>query len=58
MKALPLAAILRIMKDQNVHIDACSDYEAHRAIAAGIPADHIQITGQIWPETLPVLIEQ
>jgi len=58
MKANPLQGILKLMHSHDIHIDACSDYEVFRALAAWIPADHIQITGQTWPKNLAWLIEQ
>lgn len=58
MKALPLQAILQTMKAHDVAIDACSGYEAQRAINAGIAPDQIQITGQIQPHNMVKLVEQ
>jgi diaminopimelate decarboxylase len=52
MKANPLAAILRIFDAAGLHIDASSGLEAHRAMAAGIAADHIMITSQQLPDDL------
>lgn len=58
MKALPTAAILRLMHDAGLHFDASSGYEAERAIRAGIPPDRIQITAQEMPKNLKELVEQ
>lgn len=58
MKANPLKGILQLMHKNWVQIDACSDYEVHRAIAAWIPAEHIQITWQTRPKDLEKLINQ
>ena len=58
MKANPIKAILRLMNEQGIHIDACSGHEAFRALAVGIPAEHIQITSQQWPVWLEELTAQ
>jgi diaminopimelate decarboxylase len=58
MKANPLAAILRLLSEQGVHIDASSGYEAWRAMRAGISAEHIMITSQQLPNDLNALVEQ
>ena len=58
MKANPLQGILKYMDKNAVSIDACSDYEAYRAISAGISPGHIQITGQTRPSCLGDLLEQ
>lgn len=58
MKALPNAAVLSIFHRMGLHIDASSAYEADRAMRAGIPADHIQITAQQLPDNLGELLEK
>ena len=58
MKALPTAAIIRVLCDQGLHIDASSGFEAERALRAGVPADHIQITAQELPKDLKGLVER
>ncbi|MBN4046836.1 diaminopimelate decarboxylase [bacterium AH-315-P07] len=58
MKALPAAAILQTLTARGLHIDASSGYEAQRALNAGIPADHIQITAQEIPDNLRDLVDQ
>ncbi len=57
MKALPTAAIIRLMSDWGLHIDASSGYEAERAMRAGVPAARIQITAQELPVNMQALIE-
>ncbi|MFA6215465.1 MAG: diaminopimelate decarboxylase [Patescibacteria group bacterium] len=52
MKACPNRAILQILTQQGLHIDASSGYEVHRAIAAGISADKIQLTSQQLPDDI------
>jgi diaminopimelate decarboxylase len=47
MKANPSRAILRVFLDVGLHIDASSDHEVERALAAGVPADRIQLTSQM-----------
>ena len=56
MKALPTAAVLRILTRAGLHIDASSGFEAERAIRAGVPPAHIQITAQELPANLEDLI--
>jgi diaminopimelate decarboxylase len=56
MKALPTAAVLRVFHDAGLHIDASSGYEAERAMRAGIPPEHIQITAQELPRNLLQLV--
>lgn len=58
MKASPNAALLRVFHSLGLHIDASSGYEAERALRAGIPADHIQITAQELPGNLEALIRK
>jgi diaminopimelate decarboxylase len=58
MKALPTAAILQLFHRLGLHIDASSGYEAERAMRAGIPADHIQVTAQELPENLEDLVKR
>ncbi len=58
MKALPTAAILRLISDAGLHIDASSGYEAERALRAGIAPERIQITAQQLPENLQGLVER
>jgi diaminopimelate decarboxylase len=58
MKALPTAAIIRLFSDQGLYIDASSGFEAARAIRAGVPAAHIQITAQEAPDNLKELLDQ
>lgn len=49
MKALPNAAILQFFASKGIHIDASSGYEVRRAIASGIPPDHISLSSQELP---------
>lgn len=57
MKACPTAAVVRVLTDTGLHIDASSEYEALRAMRAGIPGDRIQLTAQQYPEDLKALID-
>lgn len=57
MKALPTGAVLRVFNSMGLHIDASSGFEARRAIAAGIPPAHIQITAQEMPGDLEELLD-
>ncbi len=58
MKALPTAAIIRLMVEEGLHIDASSGYEAERALRAGIDPEQIQITAQELPHNLEALVER
>ena len=58
MKANPTRAILEIIHQHWLHIDASSGYEAQRALAAGIPWNHIQLVGQEFPHNSESLINQ
>jgi diaminopimelate decarboxylase len=58
MKALSTAAILRVMSDTGLLIDASSGFEAHRALRAGIAPEHIQITTQQLPDDLEDLVSR
>jgi len=58
MKALPNAAVIRIFNALGLHIDASSGFEVERALHAGVPASHIQITAQEIPKNLPELLDK
>jgi len=52
MKACPTRAILRVIHQQGLYIDASSGFEVERAMRARIPASHIQLTSQELPADL------
>jgi len=58
MKALPTAAVVQVLHDAGLHIDASSGFEAERALRAGVPPEHIQITAQELPKDLKGLVER
>jgi len=58
MKALPTAAIVRLLHGLGLHIDASSGYEAARALRAGVPPEHIQVTAQELPRNIEDLLGQ
>lgn len=58
MKACPTAAVLKVLTDAGLHIDASSGYEVERALRAGVSAERIQITAQQAPDNLKVLVER
>lgn len=58
MKALPTAAIIRVFSDLGLRIDASSGFEAERALRAGVPPEHIQVTAQQVPENLEDLVRR
>lgn len=57
MKACPTAAVVQVLTRTGLHIDASSGYEAQRAMRAGVPAAHIQLTAQQLPDDLKALVE-
>lgn len=56
MKTSSNKNILRILSDEGLHIDASSEYEVLRAIDAGIPPQHIQLTWQETPRNLDDIV--
>lgn len=46
MKALPCAAVLKVLSKTGLHIDASSGFEVERALRAGIAPGEIQLTAQ------------
>ncbi len=58
MKACPNRAILQLLNNWGLHIDASSGNEVERAMLAGIPPDHIQLTSQELPPNLPDLVHK
>jgi diaminopimelate decarboxylase len=58
MKALPNTAVIQIFSDMGLHLDCSSGYEAERALRAGVPPDHIQVTAQQLPHNLKELVDQ
>jgi diaminopimelate decarboxylase len=58
MKALPTSAIIRVLTDTGLHIDASSGFEAERALRAGVTPEQIQITAQELPRDLKALVER
>lgn len=57
MKACPNAAILQFFNSKDIHIDASSGYEVRRAMAAGIPANHISLSTQELPADFSDLVD-
>ncbi len=58
MKACPTRAVVRVLTQAGLHIDASSGYEAERAMRAGVPPERIQITAQETPHDLKALVEK
>jgi len=58
MKALPTAAVIRILTDLGLHIDASSGYEAERAMRIGVAPEKIMITAQEAPRNLKELVDK
>jgi diaminopimelate decarboxylase len=57
MKACPNQAILNFFDGKGIHIDASSGLECRRAMAAGIPADHISLSTQELPADFAELVD-
>jgi len=57
MKASPNAALLRILDELGLWIDASSGYEVRRALAAGIAPHKISLSSQELPEDFAELYE-
>ncbi|MFA5022191.1 MAG: diaminopimelate decarboxylase [Patescibacteria group bacterium] len=55
MKACPNRAVLQLVNQLDLHFDASSGFEVHRALAAGIKPNRIQLTCQELPADLFVL---
>ena len=58
MKALPTAAILHVLIDAGLDLDASSGFEAERALLAGVAPERIQITAQQLPSDLQALVDR
>ncbi len=57
MKACPNTALVRLLNQQGLHLDVSSGFEAQRAMRAGVPAAHLQLTAQQLPIDLRELVE-
>jgi diaminopimelate decarboxylase len=58
MKALPTAAVVQVLTDAGLHIDASSGFEAERALRAGVAPEKIQITAQEFPHNIKDLVRK
>ncbi len=58
MKACPTSAVIRVLVNAGLHIDASSGYEVERALRAGVLPELIQLTAQQVPDNLKTLIER
>ncbi|KAG5192146.1 hypothetical protein JKP88DRAFT_173881 [Tribonema minus] len=56
MKSCPNAAVLQLFNSMGLHIDASSGWEVRRAMAAGVPADHISLSTQELPRDFAELL--
>jgi len=57
LKACPTSAVLKVLTDAGLHVDASSGPEVERAIRAGVPPERIQLTAQQVPDNLPALVK-
>ena len=58
VKACPTSAVVKVLSDSGLHIDASSGYEVERALDAGVPPERIQLTAQQVPDNLRALVER
>ncbi len=58
MKACPTGAVLKVLANAGLHIDASSGYEVERALRAGIAPERIQVTAQQVPDNLASLVQK
>ncbi len=58
MKACPNAAVIRVLTNTGLQIDASSVFEARRAIAAGVDPSHILLTAQELAPDFSTLVSQ
>ncbi len=58
MKACPTSAVLQVLTDAGLHVDASSGYEVERALRAGVSPERLQLTAQQLPDNLPALVER
>jgi diaminopimelate decarboxylase len=58
MKACPTSAVLNVLTDAGLHVDASSGYEVERALQAGVSPERIQLTAQEAPDNLAALVER
>ncbi|MBM3277031.1 MAG: diaminopimelate decarboxylase [Candidatus Handelsmanbacteria bacterium] len=58
MKACPNTALVRLLNQQGLHLDVSSGFEALRALRAGVPAAHLQLTAQQLADNLQELVER
>jgi diaminopimelate decarboxylase len=57
MKACSIRAVLKVLTDAGLHIDASSGYEVDRALCACVRPELIQLTAQQVPDNLNALVE-
>ena len=58
MKACPTSAVIRVLVNAGLHIDASSGYEVERALRACVSPELIQLTAQEVPDNLKALVEK
>lgn len=58
MKACPTSAVLKVLIDAGLHVDASSGYEVERALRANISPGLILLTAQQVPDNLQALVEK
>jgi diaminopimelate decarboxylase len=56
MKACPTSAVIKVLVNAGLHIDASSGHEVERALRAGVSPELIQLTAQQLPDNLKALV--
>jgi diaminopimelate decarboxylase len=55
-KACPTSAVIKVLADAGLHIDASSGHEVERSLRAGVSPERIQLTAQQVPDNLKELV--
>ena len=58
VKACPTSAVLKVLTNAGLHLDASSGDEVERALRAGVSPELIQLTTQEVPDNLDALVEK
>ena len=58
VKACPTRAVLKVLTDAGLDMDASSGYEVERALQAGVSPENIQLTAQQVPDNLKELVQR
>jgi len=56
VKACPTSAVIKVLADAGLHMDASSGHEVERSLGAGVSPERIQLTAQQVPDNLKELV--